>query len=66
MLVGVRQPLRGLLLNLLVAAGVAALAVLTWSGAVWQPTSFIIMPLIISIPLALTQIVFSRPGLSHC
>jgi hypothetical protein len=60
MLGGVRQPLRGLLLtlvNLLVAAGVTALAVLAWGGAQWQPTPFIIMPLIISIPLALTQIV---------
>lgn len=56
----VRQPLRGLLLtlvNLLVAVAVAALAVLVWGGAEWQPTPFILMPLIISIPLALTQIV---------
>ena len=59
-LLGVRQPLRGLLLtllNLLVAAGVAALAVLVWGGGQMQPTPFVIMPLIISIPLALTQIV---------
>ena len=59
-LAGVRQPLRGLLLtllNLLVAAGIAALAVVVWGGAEWQPTPFILMPLIISIPLALTQIV---------
>jgi hypothetical protein len=59
-LAGVRQPVRGLLLtllNLLVAAGIAALAVLVWGGAEWQPTPFVLMPLIISIPLALTQIV---------
>ncbi len=59
-LVAVRQPLRGLLLtllNLLVAAAIAALAVLVWGGAEWQPTPFVLMPLIISIPLALTQIV---------
>jgi hypothetical protein len=57
---GVRQPLRGLLLtllNLLMAVGIAALAVVVWGGAEWQPTPFILMPLIISIPLALTQIV---------
>lgn len=57
---GVRQPLRGLLLtlvNFLVGGLVAALAVLAWGGAQLQPTPFIIMPLIISIPLALTQIV---------
>ena len=59
-LAGVRQPVRGMwltLLNLLVGGVVAALAVFTWGGAQWQPTPFIIMPLIISIPLALTQIV---------
>ena len=57
---GVRQPMRGLLLalvNLLVGGVVAALAVFTLGGSQWQPTPFIIMPLIISIPLALTQIV---------
>ncbi len=57
---GLRQPLRGLLLtllNLLVAAGIAVLATVVWGGAVWQPTPFILMPLIIAIPLALTQIV---------
>lgn len=57
---GVRQPMRGILLtlvNLLVGGVVAALAVLTLGGSQWQPTPFIIMPLIISIPLALTQIV---------
>jgi hypothetical protein len=56
----VLQPWRGLLLtllNLLLAAGVAALAVLAWGGGQMQPTPFVIMPLIISIPLALTQIV---------
>jgi len=56
---GLRQPLRGLLLtllNLLVACVVSVLAVLAWGGGQWQPTPFVIMPLIISIPLALTQI----------
>jgi hypothetical protein len=45
MLVGVPQPMRGQLLtlvNLLVAAGVVALAVLACRGAEWQvsPTAF--------------------------
>ena len=59
MLDGVRQPLRGLLLtlvNLLLGGVVAALAVFPWDVGPCQPNPFIIMPLIIFIPLALTQI----------
>ncbi|MGS0757057.1 hypothetical protein ACVBEH_21975, partial [Roseateles sp. GG27B] len=59
-LAGVRQPLLGLLLtllNLLVAAGIASFAVLGWGGRQMQPTPFVIMQLIISMPLALMQIV---------
>ena len=59
-LAGLRQPWRGLLLvllNGLAGAVVSVLAVWVWGAGQMQATLFVIMPLIISIPLTLAQIV---------